>query len=369
MTVLAIEGFDHISNANDLFAGILTQTHATENCSIAVSGITQFGGKCLTVTTSSLLHQTSAAYTTIYAASGSSTINVGVSILLTPLPNSGYDIGLTDGANCQVFCRFVANRLSIFRGDPMVPGYVNIGGINIVTNMLSSGWAYIEINATLGPSGAISVYCNSRLLVTTSANTSASTVAGGAILGAYDSSGAGFTASYDDLYIADDTGTYPNNTVLGPVRVVTRVPAADSPFISFTPNANSNWQQVSETSMDSDSSYNYDVGTDIGGGDLFPAFPLAATTTQIFALQVKAAVRKTDAGEPLSMSTFLATTSTTPDNQIIITGESIGTIVALSPNYQYISDTYGNNWYTGELWSVDSVNSSMFGYLIRETPF
>lgn len=353
MSLLLIESFDHIQTVTDLFAGVLSSLSATADSGIAISRTTQFNGQSIALTTSSPTGLASSAYTTIYIATTSTTMVIGAAIQLTASPNSGYDIGLTNGSLAQVFCRFILNRLLIYRGDPVLGGYVLLG--SAATSLLSSGWAYVEVKATIatGTAGAMSVYANGRLIITlpftNTSNDGTTTVAGG-LLGAYDGSGTGFTGYFDDVYLLDTNSVAPINDVLGPVRVILRLPSANA-AVNFIPNQNQNWQQISETKMDGDSSYN--SSTTIAASDLFQGFSLPVTTTQVFAVQNKIAVRKDDAGQRavgtlLSSSTAIVTGAT---NQI-------------SPNYQYFSDLYRNDPNTGVPWTIAGVNALLFGYTI-----
>jgi hypothetical protein len=294
----------------------------------------------------------SAAYVGLHVATASSTVVVGTSISLTPAVSGGYDIGITNGMVCQIFCRFILNGVLIYRGDP-VGTYSLLG--SALTGLVSSGWAYVEIKVTIGTgvSGAISVYVNGTLVANlTGLNTSydGTTAVNGIALGAYDGSGTGFTASYDNVYALDTLGIGPNNGVLGPTRVVTRLPTANA-SVSFAPLANSNWLEVSDASMDGNFSYNYSVG--IPSTDTYVAFALPTTTSEIFGVQVKAAVRKNDAGSRV-MTTAITSAGTS----------NAGASVALSPNYVYITDIYPLDPHTASSWTVAAVNLSTFGYTV-----
>jgi hypothetical protein len=353
MTLLLVEGFDNVNSSVDMFAGILTMASATSASLFLLSTDTEFSGKCLTVGTSDASAAASAAYVSLHVATSSSTVVLGSSISLTPTVSSGYDVGITNGTICQMFCRFILNGVSIYRGDPVAGNYTLIG--SAITGLVSSGWAYVEVKATIGTgtSGAVSVSVNgNRIVNLTGLNTSndGTTAVNGVALGAYDGNGLGFTASYDNVYVLDTLGPGPNNSVLGPTRVVTRIPVANA-TVAFTPLANANWQEVSDASMDANISYNF--STSIPSTDTYSAFALPTTTSEIFAVQVKAAVRKDDAGNRV-MTTAIVSAGTT----------NAGASVALSPNYVYIADIYPLDPHTGSSWTTPAVNASTFGYTV-----
>lgn len=354
MAVLMMEGFDHVADASDLFSGLLGSSHATSTLVANAGSVTQFGGRCLSVQTSNPNAVASTAYVTSYISTSSATVVVGVSIALEPTANSGYDIGFTNGIVCQIFCRFILNHLYVYRGDPVSGTSVQIG--TGVTGLVSNGWGYVEIKALIAPSGGtVSVTVNGTQVVNlTGLNTSndgTATVAGVA-LGAYDGTGSGFTASYDDLYVLDTTGPLPNNTLLGPIRVITRYPNGNS-SVSFTSNLPGvpNWQVVDESDPDGNTSYN-SSGT-VAASDSFTSTPLPTTTTVVFAVQIKAAVRKDDGGVR-TMATVLNSAS----------AQAIGATVALAPSFQFIYDIYPLDPNISLAWTVNSVNASTFGYTI-----
>lgn len=351
MSLLIFEGFDHASASDDLFAGLMMSANATASSAFDPDPTTQFGGKSLGITTLNASNTTSVAYAMLYGPTGTGTATVGVSILATASPLSGYDIGLSNGLQGQMFCRFILDQVVVYRGDPTTGGVVIASG---ATGMISSGWCYIELQAVLSTTvGTVTIRINGAPILTfNNLNNTAdgTTTINGCIVGVYDGTGNGFRGRLDDIYMVDSAGPVPYNNFLGPSRVIMRLPNANS-SVAFMPSANTNWQQVSESNLDGDDSFN--SSTTPSTTDLFSANSLPTTTSSIFAVQVKAAVRKDDAGLR-SIATALNSAATA----------AIGTTVALSPTYRYINDIYVNDPHTSGSWSVDAVGASTFGYTI-----
>jgi hypothetical protein len=157
--------------------------------------------------------------------------------------------------------------------------------------------------------------------------------------------------SIDDLYICDGTtgpGTYPNNNFLGDVRCATLFPVGNG-VVQWTPLANTNWQEVSETAMDGDTSYNF--SDTAGQQDLFNFAALTGVIDQIVAVQIKGAYRKSDAGTRVLQQQLLSGTT-----------QSGGAQTYFGLSYAYVTDTYPNDPNTGVGWTLAAVNALQAGY-------
>jgi hypothetical protein len=166
--------------------------------------------------------------------------------------------------------------------------------------------------------------------------------------------GFGNTIYLDDFYYCDTMsgpGVSPCNTFLGDVRVAT-VFATGNDAVQFTPLANTNWQEISEVAMDSDTSYNYDATA--GHQDTFVFQPIANVITTIYGLQLTYAARKDDAG------------SRTIAGVIKISGTSYPygspDTVAASATYMYFSDLWILSPATGLNFTLSEINAADFGY-------
>lgn len=88
-------------------------------------------------------------------------------------------------------------------------------------------------------------------------------------------SGTGADSYYDDLYIADDSGSF---DFLGDSRVDTIYPTGAGTTTEWTPSAGSNYENVDDaTDIDDDSTYNSEA--DVNGVDLYAFGNLAALSS------------------------------------------------------------------------------------------
>jgi hypothetical protein len=156
----------------------------------------------------------------------------------------------------------------------------------------------------------------------------------------------------DDLYYCDTTtgaGLTPCNTFLGDCRVQTLF-ATGNDAVQWTPHAGSNWQEVAETAMDSDTTYNY--SSTPGQQDTLDFGALAGTITTIYGIQLTYAARKDDAGArsvksvvKVSGTSYFGSTNSLPDG-----------------NYAYFTDQWILNPNTGLNWTISGVNGAAYGY-------
>jgi hypothetical protein len=359
MALIRYEGFDFETGTTDLFAGILSAlvvNGANQSAAVGLSSSTQYStGKCLTVTASSTINGVANAYAVIPITTSNSVVTVGAALSLFGSNTNASVLGVTNLNVGQVYCTVGAGTIAIFRGDPTLTS-VQLG--SPVTNAIpSSGWAYVELRVTLatGTGGSVQVRVNGISVATVSAvNTSndGTTGVSGIMLGTTNTTNtsSGFTAAFDDVYAVDSTGTAPLNTFLGPVRVVMQYPTANVATNFSGLSGNPNWQNVSETSMDGDSTYNY--STRSGAYDTFTSGAFASSSA-VLALKVVAAGHIDDAGMR-GVQTYL---QSGPVN-------AGGTTVNLTGSLRYFSDTYINDPATNARWSTPAVNAVQFGYRI-----
>jgi hypothetical protein len=137
---------------------------------------------------------------------------------------------------------------------------ISTGGTTLLassTNALATGsWNFVEVKLTIADSGGVfEVRVNESVWVTFTGDTkqSSSQTTANRILFSSRSTDCGF----DDLYICDGTGSV-NNTYLGDVRIDTVRPTGAGNYTEFGHQGSSNnWDNVDDTTIDSDSSYNY----------------------------------------------------------------------------------------------------------------
>lgn len=217
-------------------------------------------------------------------------------------------------------------------------------------------WVFIEfkikINAT---AGAFHIRVNGApVLDVTGVDTQLSANAWSD--GFWMRAGYGANRLIDDLYICDTTPsanpTYPMDDFMGDVRVQTLFPIGAGTSTQWTPLTGSNWQEVSETAFDGDTSYNASSTT--GQTDLFTFQSLVGGLPQIIAVGVTGAFRKDDVGTRLINNRLVSGTATfTGANQNV------------SPNYGYYSDVIPVDPNTSAAWTAAAVNGLQAGYTLN----
>jgi hypothetical protein len=365
MALLKYEGFDNESGASDLYAGILSTlivSGSSQSASISLSSTTQYNvGQCLGITATSAVNGPANAYAIITIAPVTNNVIVAAAVSLSATVTNGAVIGYVNANVGQLYCLLSAGSLKVFRGDPTGVS-VQLGStVNSVTASL--GWAFVELQAVIagGSSGSVNVQINGiNVFTLTGVNTSAdsTTSVSGIMLGTANTAqtSGGFTSFFDDVYAIDSSGSPPNNTFLGPVRVITEFPIGNGLSTNFTGLAHHpNYQNVNEVGMDLDATYNYSNVT--GNLDTFIGGSLPSTTSQVFAVKIKAAGRIDDSGVR-SVQTYLKS------GAAVATGASIN----LVGSYQYFSDIYTADPNTSNPWSASSVNLVQFGYRIVPSP-
>jgi hypothetical protein len=240
------------------------------------------------------------------------------------------------------------HSIQIWRGDYGGTSLF-LSGNNIWT---SDVWNFVEIHARIdGSAGEIEVLINGVSVasvsgVNTQATANAWFDASDFIAhGASDSSGTG-TIWIDDLYYCDTTagpGTFPANTYLGDSRTVTLFANGEG-SVQWTPLAGTNWSQIAEQAMDSDTTYN--TTSTANDEDQIGFQALSASIPVIFGIQLTIAARKDDAGVRV-LKTGVKSGSTV----------SYGGNHSLSSSYTYFTDAWILDPATSTNWTISGVNA------------
>jgi hypothetical protein len=202
--------------------------------------------------------------------------------------SAGLHVGLTRGASGEI----IAYRTSTS----------NVLGTSAVNVLPAAAWSYVEAKITIhDTTGTVVVRVNGVEVLNLSgldtkdgsATTTALVVLGGGVGGG----AAGVTANaWDDVYLADTTGSV-NNNFLGELTVEHLRPAVDdtAQWLGSDGNSTDNWALVDEAGA-----YNgadYVASSTIGQRDLYtPAASARATTSPVYGVVVAAVAQKTDAG-------------------------------------------------------------------------
>jgi hypothetical protein len=164
-------------------------------------------------------------------------------------------------------------------------------------------------------------------------------------------SGSG-TNHFDDVYIADTTGSAPQNDFLGDVTVEMVLPDSNGTTTNFTPSAGSNFENVDEANHDGDTTYN--STTTASNKDTLNFAAMTAAAGTVYGVQTNFTARKSDVGAR-TMSDVIRSGGTDYDGSSISIGNSFKT-------YSEIHETNPN---TSSAWTISEINSAEFGYKIQ----
>jgi hypothetical protein len=271
---------------------------------------------------------------------------------------------LTNKVQVSVLFRMDNYSIQIFRGNAVYLGSEYGGdGSGLGTQLATTGnnawtpgvWNFIEIWPVINSStGSVELRINNVVILNvTGVDTQATANASWDSFqpGGQGVSGVGVTI-IDDLYYGDTTvgvGSYPGNAPIGDCHVQTLFAVGNS-SVQFTPLANANWQEISETAMDSDTSYNYD--STVGNEDRFNFAALPSTTSLIYGIQLTGAYRKDDSGgRQVKQGVKSGTTETYGANHAL--GDT---------SYTYFTDQWILDPNTSANWTTSGLNAISAGY-------
>lgn len=213
------------------------------------------------------------------------------------------------------------------------------------------GWNFIEAKLTIADSGGtFEVRVNESVWVTFTGDTKQSSTQTTAVR--VQIYGRASDNAIDDLYICDGTGST-NNTYLGDVRVDTVRPIGAGNYSELSRQGSaSNWDNVDDTTIDNDSSYNY--SNTVGQRDTLDCGNLPSITGSIFGVQLNIAARKDDAGgRTLRSLTRVSSTDYEGASQ------NVGT------DYRVYRQIIEQNPNTATVWTESQINAAEFGYKVQ----
>lgn len=212
-------------------------------------------------------------------------------------------------------------------------------------------WNYIEVKLTIADSGGnFEVRVNESTWINFTGDTKqSSTLATAVRLQVW---GRSSDNAIDDLYVCDSTGSI-NNSFLGDVRVDTVRPIGVGNYSEFSKQGSaSNWDNLDDTTIDSDSTYNY--SNTVGQRDTLDCGNLPAITGSIFGVQVNMAARKDDAGgRTLRSLTRVSSTDYEGASQYVGT------------DYRVYRQVIEQNPNTTAAWTESEINTAEFGYKVQ----
>ncbi len=202
-------------------------------------------------------------------------------------------------------------------------------------------WFYVELEVTCGGSGHAVGHLNGGAEIASSIGNFGTSINRFVML----NQSIGGDTSVDDLYIADTTGSAPQNAMLGNVRVETLYPLADGSYTDWTPKiAGPHYQMVNETLIDGDGSFNYDATPDDKDSYILETF-----IGQIFGAQLNIGARQGDASVR-QIAALIKQGGT----------DYLNSTVTLSSDYVIYTWTLGKDP-SGSDWLAATINADEFG--------
>ncbi len=342
-TFLLIEGFDVYPDVASTSQGVQARWLAAAFDSYDGNLVTgRFGGKAYGPTSDGGGNYRGLAYALYPALSGSSALTIGMALNLQfpTVQFSAFSLSNNGvwGVGTAIIGVGVTNLQQpyIWVGSPTSP---------VATALLpvsTDSWHYFELTWSGGVSGTATLYVDGVQACTFTGNTGTLTADTLILFTPEHSPTFGTSFYYDDIYVATTA------TRIGEARVETLNTASNS-SVTWTPLANTNWQEVGETICDGDTSYNFTSAAD--NTDLFGINSLAENPLTIYAVQVRAAIRKTD-----------ATTHIT--HTVISSGGTLveGADWAVAGTYLYDIDIFVNDPHISAPWTYTTVNAALIGY-------
>ena len=364
MALVEIQGFDHQNDATDLISDIATLggpwlwSILTLSGTLLVPGRVT-GGKALALGTTGIFGGTK-----LTAFAGDTAI-VGYAVRV---PSAGNTlIGFWDSTTqnpssgtmqASVLFEGSTGIISIYRGSTSG----TLLHATASNQFPRNSWFYFEVKTKIHASaGAVDIQIKGNpylSLIGLNTQAGATSRIDGIFFG-----GAG-SSRIDDLYIADTTtgpGANPYNDFLGtpsfPGGLIVNTPfaTANGAVIDFTPLSGTNTSQVQEHAMDSDTTYNWDIGT-VNDEDLFDhtALPVGAMP---LAVKIQGSYREAGTGRLWQVVNKLR-------SGVI---EFKGSPVTIFPSYTYQSDIYPQNPDGNVPWTKTSVDAAQIGYEITSS--
>ncbi len=342
MALLFVDGFDHYDNVLDKWDSRDSSSIVPDNSFFRFSAGADLSG--------SLKIDGAIGSGTSKTFKESESVVAGVAFFRTSLDATSELIHLKD------INGFRSGRVELTSAGALV--IKDASNNTLVTSASSvitgSTWHYIEFkwrpNAS---SGVAEVRVDETVVATFSGDTLASTAVSDSVAEIVLGEALTSTNSwFDDLYVLDLTGSV-NNNYLGDVRVVTKVPTADSTVnADFTPDTGTDhFSRVDDPLPDDDTSY-VENGTN-GATDTYTATNLGLTGI-VYGVQVAASTRKTDS-KVRAMKTVVRPVATN------VLGSDNHTVNA---TYKVQHSMYETNPATSSLWTVSEVDGNEFGIRI-----
>jgi hypothetical protein len=353
MAILQWDGFDHYKQQSDLLArSAFIQYQMWSGSSSFVTGRNGFG-KALSLTVND--NGSNAAFQVSF---GQRVASAFVGFATQGVTNQGLVLEFFDSiagqCQCSVYFNPMNYAIQFYRGN-LVGSGVGSTFLGASPNNVwqESTWNYFEIWPKVdNTTGSLDCYVNNKHVCSISGVDSQYSANAWWDVMQISGNGASKTIVIDDFYYGDTTtgpGIAPATTPIGDCKVATLFPVGNA-AVAWTPLAGTNWQEVSEVQMDSDTSYNY--STTPTQEDILNFGTLPAGVATVYGVQVTGAYRKDDAAVRTIKQLVKsgATTTYGANNNIP------------DVTYAYFVDLFILNPTTGVNWTVIGVNGMSAGY-------
>jgi hypothetical protein len=225
----------------------------------------------------------------------------------------------------------------------------NSGGTTIATGttVLRTGvWHYIEIKAFQnGASGTIEVHLTGVVEIASTVGNIGSANFDTVLM----TTGNGIIVFYDDVYVADTTGTWAND-FLGDVKIATIMPSSDGAHTQFTPSTGTaHWSLVDEISASPPNGDTDYVADGVAGDIDTYGYQDVDTAATIYAIQQTMYARKDD-----TLARQIA--------NVIRQGgaDTVKTARVLASTYDFYGEIYPSDPASAQ-WTPTNVNADEFG--------
>lgn len=337
MAVIFTEGFDSYgttSGSNDILTRWLTNSSGLPSSTTPYTYGQSFSINAIVARTATVaIGSTLSAFTLgvavrhnrLYGSSGSVSTPI-----LSLLSSSTSHVNLQFNTNGSI----QINRSNTFLGVTD-PGLVS-----------ANNWYYIELAVTISDTvGTVRIDLDGTTVLSLSnvdTRNGTPTTIDTLLLGNGPGSGGGDTAYFDDIYLTDNT------TPLGPQRIYTLAPVADTVEKDWAPLSGSdNFAMVDEIVVDGDTTYVQ--GSTVGDFDLYDTANVSITGT-VSCINHHLWAKKTDvATREITLTTKSSSTITDSAN------------VTLGTSYKYYNKIYETNPATSTAWSESTINSLQIG--------
>lgn len=233
-----------------------------------------------------------------------------------------------------------ATTVTLWRGG--------VGGTVLGTapiSALAQAYNYFELEETIADAGGVAkVRLNGVEVITYSGDTKNGGTANTIDTISFNANGV--VSWFDDMYVNNDSGSAPDNTYWGDVRILPVRPSGVGNSTQFTPDSGANWSRVNENPY---SAANYVSSSTSGHKDLYAAGDISTSLT-VLGVRV-AAIAKNPDGGAVSVQTALRSGGT----------DYAGSAVPLGPTDAVISTLYPTDPATGVAWTPSGVNAAQIG--------